>query len=148
MSSKFVNHANTAHRPDGTYGNVINQIQKDGVCPFCPEQLLKYHKNPILKENEAWLVTENMYPYKGAKHHFLFIHKAHVSHMKELSPEALVELHELTNWIFNEYDVKGGTFMMRFGDSAYTGATVTHLHAHIIIADPIPGREPVLARVG
>ena len=50
--SDFVNLDNTAHRPTDTYGNVISQIQKDGVCPFCPESLAKYHKNPILKEGK------------------------------------------------------------------------------------------------
>jgi len=73
---KFVNIDNTK-RPEGAgkYGNVISQIQKDGVCPFCPEQLKNYHKNPIIEETESWLVTNNMYPYKNAKHHILFIHK-------------------------------------------------------------------------
>jgi ATP adenylyltransferase len=149
MSDKFVDPNNTTHRPDGgTYGNVIQQIQKDGVCPFCPEQLLKYHKNPILKDGKYWLITENMYPYKGAVHHFLIIHKIHISHMNEISPEAQHELFEINNWLFETYKILGGTFVMRFGDSKYTGASVTHLHAHIIVSDGSQNREPILARVG
>jgi diadenosine tetraphosphate (Ap4A) HIT family hydrolase len=145
----FVNSDNTKHRPDGKYNNVINQIQKDGVCPFCPEQLEKYHKNPILKSGTFWVVTDNMYPYKGAQYHVLFIHKEHISNISELSSEALLELHKLINEHLKEKNIPGGTFMMRFGDTRYTGASVTHLHAHLISPDGTQkDREPILARVG
>jgi len=145
----FVNLDSTKDRPDGgKYSSVIAQIQKDGVCPFCPEQLEKYHKNPILIDKTHWLVTENMYAYKGTKHHFLLIHKNHIKHMNELSSEAWAELHEISNEVFGKYNVEGGAFLMRFGNTKYTGASVNHLHAHIICADPKPDREPILARVG
>jgi ATP adenylyltransferase len=147
---KFVNLDSTKHRPDpkNVYGSVIAQIQKDGVCPFCPEQLTKYHKNPILKTGDFWLVTENMYPYKGTEHHFLLIHKMHITHIKEITDKAWAELDSICNEIFKDYNVEGGSFLMRFGDSKYTGASVSHLHAHIIVAKPDENREPILARVG
>jgi diadenosine tetraphosphate (Ap4A) HIT family hydrolase len=144
----FVNLESTKDRPDGIYSSVIAKIQQDGVCPFCKDQLTKYHKNPILLEGKYWLITENMYPYKGTQHHFLLIHKRHVNHMKDLSTKAWTELEKISNQVFKDYHVEGGSFLMRFGDTRYTGASVTHLHAHIIIADPDPSRDPVLARVG
>ncbi len=147
--SGFVNIDNTTHRPDNNqYGSVIAQIAKDGVCPFCPEQLAKYHKNPILIETKYWLVTENMYPYKSTVHHFLLIHKNHIGHMSEVSTEAWKDLEDLNNEVFRKYNVKGGTFMMRFGDNKITGASVAHLHAHIIVSSGEASREPILARVG
>jgi ATP adenylyltransferase len=145
---KFVNVDSTKYRPDEVYGSVIEKIQKDGVCPFCPEQLATYHKNPILISKKHWLATENMYPYKGVKYHFLLIHKKHLSHINELSPEAWQELHEVTDEICAEYKIEGGSFLMRFGDSRFTGASVTHLHAHIISAEPNPERQPIMTRVG
>ncbi len=136
MSDKnFVNLGNS--RPGSTYEETIKKIHHDGVCPFCPEQLLKYHKNPILKEGTYWKVTENMYPYKPVKHHVLFIHKEHIGHVSEISSEAWTELHSLFNETCAERNITGGSIMLRFGDTTFTGASVTHLHAHLIQSDPL-----------
>ena len=147
--SDFVNFENTKSRPDGTYGRVINQIAQDGVCPFCPEHLASYHKNPILKEGDHWLLTNNMYPYEGAKYHALLIHKTHITSLAELSSEAWEELKTLGDWYVAENNIPGGAFMMRFGDTRYTGASVQHLHANFVSSHgENPDRKPILARVG
>jgi diadenosine tetraphosphate (Ap4A) HIT family hydrolase len=147
--SDFVNLENTAHRPTGPYGNVIEQIKKDGVCPFCPESLAKYHKNPILKEGKFWLLTDNFYPYEGAKYHALLIHKAHIATFVEISKEAWGELNEFINYFTGENKIPGGTFIMRFGDTRYTGASVSHLHANLISPDgENKDRKPIIARIG
>ena len=141
---------NNAKRPGDTkYRSVIQQIENDKVCPFCIEHLLKYHKKPILKQGKFWVVTTNMYPYKNAKFHFLFIHKEHVTDTENMSPESFAELHQHINWLIKENNISGGTLMMRCGNTAETGATVTHIHAHFIVADfNNPNREEILARVG
>jgi diadenosine tetraphosphate (Ap4A) HIT family hydrolase len=147
--SDFVNLENIAHRPTGVYSGVISQIQKDGVCPFCPESLAKYHKNPIIKEGKFWLLTNNMYPYEGAKYHALLIHKAHITKFSEISKEAWAELNEFMNYFTGENKIPGGTFIMRFGDTRYTGASVSHLHANLISPDgEDKDRKPIIARVG
>jgi diadenosine tetraphosphate (Ap4A) HIT family hydrolase len=38
----------------------------------------------------------------------------------------------LANWAIKNLKIKGGALTLRFGDQAYTGATVEHLHFHII----------------
>jgi ATP adenylyltransferase len=147
--SDFVNQDNTKHRPDATYGKVIDQIKQDGVCPFCPENLTKYHKNPILKEGKFWLVTNNMYPYDGAKYHALLIHKIHIVSLADMSLEAWDELKTLMDWFVEENKIPGGALLMRFGDTRYTGASVTHLHANFVSPDgENKDRKPILARVG
>lgn len=135
MTHEFVNTDNPNSNPNGNYAGVISQIAKEGICPFCPEHLNKYHKKPIT-ENRHWLVTDNMYPYKPSRIHKLLIHKGHISHISEISVEAWAELHAILRNITIDDSVTGGTFMMRFGDTKYTGASVTHLHAHIIQSDP------------
>lgn len=150
MSETHVNLGN-AGRPgdDDTYRKVIEGIQADRVCPFCAEHLLKYHKLPILKETDRWIITTNMYPYKNAKLCFLLIHREHINDTKDMPPESFLELQEHIKWLVDEYKCPGGTLVMRCGDTSLTGATVTHLHAHLIVADyENPDREPVLARVG
>jgi diadenosine tetraphosphate (Ap4A) HIT family hydrolase len=147
--SDFVNLENTAHRPTGIYSGVIDQIKKDGVCPFCPESLAKYHKNPIIKEGKFWLLTNNMYPYEGAKYHALLIHKVHITTFAEISKEAWEELNEFINYFTGEHAIPGGTFIVRFGDTRYTGASVVHLHANLISPDgEDKDRKPIIARIG
>ncbi len=150
MSKKYVNIDNST-RPagDDKYKKIIEQISKDDVCPFCEEHLLKYHKNPIIKSGTFWTLTTNMYPYKNSKYHFLIIHKGHITTTKDISKDAWLELYETINWIENEYDISGGTFFMRCGDTSKTGASVTHLHSHLVTPDKDkPGYEPVIARIG
>lgn len=133
--SAYVNNDNTQSRPDGAYAKVIDQIAKDGVCPFCPENLTKYHKKP-LEQRRFWTVTDNMYPYKPSKQHRLLIHREHITDPRELSPEAWSELLEIFKEETASRSISGGTFVMRFGDTKFTGASVSHLHAHIVQSDP------------
>jgi len=148
-SNSHVNLTN-AHRPgNDEYKKVIEKIGNDKVCPFCRDHLLNYHKNPILKEGERWTVTTNMYPYKNTKFHFLLIHKEHITDTENIPPESFLELQNHITWLVKEYNIPGGTLMMRCGNTENTGATVTHIHAHFIVADfSNPDHEPVLARVG
>ena len=145
----FVNPNNSSRGGDEDYKKVIGEIKKEGVCPFCPENLARYHKNPILAEGEYWLLTDNMYPYKGAKHHILLVHKKHTETVLDLPKEELTELFDLVRSETKKRGIKGGTFFMRFGDTTYTGASVSHLHANLISPDvDDEKREPIIARVG
>jgi ATP adenylyltransferase len=147
--SDFVDIENAAHRPTKEYGEVLSKIKEDGVCPFCPESLLSYHERPILKDGAFWVLTENMYPYEGAKYHGLLIHKKHITSFSEISPEAWSELRDLVNYFVATNKIPGGAFLMRFGDTRYTGATVSHLHANLVSSDgENKDRKPIVARVG
>ena len=147
--STFVNEENTGYRPDNVYGNVIAKIKEDGVCPFCEKNLPNYHKKPILKKGKYWLLTDNMYPYEGAKYHLLFVHREHIDHLRKMTTEAWAELYELVEEAIKERNIKGGAFLMRFGETSYTGASVTHLHANLIVADPSrEGSRPIMTRLG
>lgn len=109
------------------------QIERDGVCPFCRENFEKYHMNKILCENKSWLVTKNDDPYEGTKYHFLFVYtKKHILFPSELSKNDLLLLFELVNWINNKFKIKSGSFVMRYGNEG-NGSSVRHLHAHVII---------------
>ncbi|MBI3630831.1 MAG: HIT domain-containing protein [Candidatus Sungbacteria bacterium] len=129
------------------YKNIIEKIGQDGVCPFCPAYLKRYHKKPIIKTGRYWILTDNMYPYKGAAHHLLLIHKKHIEHFSEITPGAWQELQRLVNFAVKRRAVKGAAFVMRFGDTSYTGASVSHLHANII-GGAGKNRAPIMFRVG
>ena len=129
---------------------LMERILADGVCPFCAEHFRKYHPKPILKETEYWFFTENMDPYKGTKYHFIFVYKpAHISTPAELPPAALVDLFDLINGAIAEYKMPGGSFFMRFGETRFTGSSVTHLHAQLLMGDAdAEGHEPVRVKLG
>jgi diadenosine tetraphosphate (Ap4A) HIT family hydrolase len=115
----------------GEYEKVISDIEKKGKCPFCPDNF-KYHKNPILKKVGDWFVTKNSWPYKNTKYHFLIINKNHKELFSELTKKDFESIRLLTDWLIKKYKIKGGAFALRFGDTDYTGATVCHIHAHIL----------------
>src|SRR3989344_2622350 len=116
---------------------VMAQILADGVCPFCRENLEKYHKNPILKEGKFWLLTDNQWPYEKIKHQMLAINKPHIEHLSEMNPEAGKELIEMFAEETKKRKIDGGGVAIRFGrsnDGNY-GSSVLHIHAHLIEPD-------------
>lgn len=143
MPQKFVN---KKFAKDSEYGNVIEEISHTKKCPFCRENF-KYHKNPILKEEGGWLITENSWPYENTRYHFLLIGETHKESFAELTDADFVAIKTLINWAIQTYNIPGGGIAMRFGDTDHTGSTVCHLHFHLIVpresADPEKTVDPV-----
>ncbi len=130
---------------------VMENIRDASHCPFCLENLEKYHKKPIIKETNYWLLTHNQWPYQHTKLHLLAIYKDHITDLSELDPEAGKELIELFSWAQKEFDVPGGGFVMRFGDTDYSAGTVAHLHAQFLVPDihhPTYNEKPVKVKIG
>jgi len=121
---------------------VMEEIEQANHCPFCRENLDKYHKNPILKEGKFWLLTENQWPYEKVKHQLLAIYKTHIEHIKDMDPKAGEELLEMFTEETKKRNIPGGGVLMRFGKSkdGNYGSSVLHLHAHLI--------EPDLSNLG
>jgi len=115
----------------GEYEEVISSIEKKGKCPFCPDNF-KYHKEPILKTEKDWFITKNSWPYKNAEYHFIIIGKKHKENFSQLNETDFGSVKKLTNWAIKKYKIKGGALTIRFGDTDHTGATVCHLHFHLI----------------
>lgn len=113
------------------YRRVLEEIETTQRCPFCPENF-KYHKKPILKRYHGWLATENSWPYKGAKVHFLVIAARHCERVEELTTRDFSAVASLTRWLVKKYSISGGGLLLRFGDSRFTGASVRHLHFQLV----------------
>lgn len=125
---KFVNIKNARK---GDYKKVIGEIALTGKCPFCKENF-KYHKKPIYKTKDEWFLTNNSWPYKNTQNHLIILGYAHKENFSELTPKDFESVAYLTNWAINKWKIKGGGLAMRFGDTDYTGASVSHIHFHII----------------
>jgi ATP adenylyltransferase len=115
------------------YKATMEEIVADQVCPLCPP--MKWHPNPILKEDDNWLITKNAYPYPNSMHHLLLISKRHIENISDLSTNDLNSVLTLVQWACHEFKIVGGGLTMRFGDTIHTGATIKHLHLHLI--DPV-----------
>lgn len=114
------------------YLAVLTEIEKEGKCPFCHENF-KYHKHPILKKYGDWFITKISWPYKNTANHLILICKTHKEKFEDLTDIDFRKILGLVKWAIHKFKIKGGALALRFGDSNYTGATVTHLHAHLIV---------------
>ncbi|OGZ27766.1 MAG: hypothetical protein A2365_03965 [Candidatus Nealsonbacteria bacterium RIFOXYB1_FULL_40_15] len=128
MKKGFVNLKNARR---GEYSKVIEEIQKTGKCPFCKENF-KYHKKPIYKRRGSWLLTNNSWPYKNSETHLIILGEEHKENFSEITSKDLEAIRFLANWAIKKFKIKGGAVATRFGDTNYTGASVSHIHFHII----------------
>ena len=122
------------------YLSVINQIADEAKCPFCPDNF-RYHKKPILKRSGHWFLTPSTWPYKDTKHHLLIIGTQHKEQLSELTPADWRAIASLATHAIKKFKIPGGAITMRFGETAYTGASVCHLHAHLIVPKLKPGKR-------
>lgn len=127
----------------------MQEIAASGECPFCMEYFDKHQAGETLFDGKYWLLTYNRWPYKNTKVHLLAIYKNHVEHIVEVVPQAGKELIEIFQWAAGHFDVPGGGFVMRFGDTDYSAGSVHHLHAHFIQPDITAKEyEPVRVKLG
>jgi len=146
MKKKFVDIDNAR---EDDQRQVMKDIIKADHCPFCEENLKKYHKQPILKTGKYWILTNNQWPYKDTKVHFLIIYKEHATKLSELDSNSGKELLDFVKWAEKEYKVLGGGWVMRFGDTSYSAGTVNHIHAQFIQPDiNMPDFKPVRIKLG
>lgn len=120
----------TFTKSDG-YGKTIAEIIEAGICPFCPEHFL-WHPWPILRRSGDWIITRSGWPYENTAHHFLIIGDKHLIADIDMSDADDLHVKNLTRWAVDWYGLKGWGRIARSGDTDHTGATVQHLHFHLI----------------
>lgn len=120
----------TFARSDG-YGDTIADILKAGKCPFCPEMFL-WHPWPILHRHGDWFITRSGWPYENAEYHFMIIGNRHIISTTQMTPSDNSDVNALTRWAIKQFGLTGYGLMARSGDTNRTGATVQHLHFHLI----------------
>lgn len=146
MSQQYVDLDNARQQDQA---QVMKDIIDAGHCPFCEQNLRRYHRQPIIKETRHWLLTPNQWPYEYTKYHWLAIYREHVTDLQSIEPIAGQELIELFAWLEKKYQLPGGGWCMRFGDSNYSAGSVNHIHAQFIIPDiTVDGYQPVRVKLG
>jgi len=115
----------------GGYDVTIADILKTGKCPFCPDMFL-WHPWPILHRHGDWFITRNGWLYENAEHHFMIIGNRHIISTLQMTPSDHDDVDGLTRWAIHRFKLTGYGICSRSGDTNYTGATVQHLHFHLI----------------
>lgn len=130
---KYVNLKNAR---DPEYRRGLEEIKEAGICPFCPKNLKKWHKSAILKRAGNWIITPaSLQKYDDIKFRFLLIGDEHKESFEELNLTDLSHIKELIIWVIKEYGIKGYGLTLRSGDMDITGASVCHLHFHLIVPE-------------
>ncbi|MEK7151001.1 MAG: HIT domain-containing protein [Patescibacteria group bacterium] len=113
------------------YRKTLAKIARDGKCPFCPGNFLEKNSR-VIKRVDGWFLVHNFQPYANARVHLLLVPTRHLERFSELSASDFASITRLVDWATTQFRVRGGAFLMRFGSTKYTGATVCHLHAHLV----------------
>lgn len=103
--------------------------------PMAPE----YIEQEILFMTKYWHVSRNRFPYEGAEQQFLIVAMEPVYRIEGMTPEMWLDLQQIWYKLMREYQMEGGAFCMRFGDPSRSGASLTRLHAHLIM--PTEGQK-------
>lgn len=126
--------------------DIMLKMEAAGKDPMAVENV-DQDAQKILFQTEYWHVSENRYPRAGSKISFLVVAVGPVYEIEEISPEMWLDLQKIWQRLVKEYNIAGGGICMRFGDPAKSGASLTRLHAHIIMPEdgekvrfPIGGR--------
>lgn len=123
----------------------MRELEAAGTCLFCPDGLGRFGAGDAPRwQSPSWLVLDNDFPYRGAARHLLLVPRRHLSDLTELDP---AEREEFWAALAAAKQLAGGAgygLGARNGDCASTGATIAHLHLHLLVAEP--GAEPLRMR--
>ena len=124
------------------------RLEAAGTCIFCPEHLAKDPDQRIVHRTALWTVTPNEFPYRGTRLHLLLVPDEHVTDMLDLSDEAKADLWTALAWARENYGLTFYSMLARNGDCEFTGATVRHVHIHLVQGDvDDPHHEPVRTKL-
>ncbi len=110
--------------------------EKDDGCLFCEvlaEDRDKDKENLLLYRGESAFVIMNLYPYNPG--HVMVASNEHVSELEDLSPEATIEVMELTKASIKVLKSKMSPhgFNSGFNLGEIAGASIKeHLHMHVV----------------
>ena len=140
---KYVYPPNTRHQEQL---DIMMTREANDEDPLAQENL-DPEKQPVLFEKNYWYVTENRFPYDGAKEQFLIIAKEYNTYPTQ---DMWNELYAIIEVLKEQFNILGGAFLIRFGDCYLSGASLKRTHCHLIMPEagkkvkpPIGGKNEV-----
>jgi ATP adenylyltransferase len=105
----------------------MQQLESAGRCLFCPAGMPAYVRRTVLHETSWWTVVPNKFPYR--------------SDLLDLEPSAQQDFWNVLAGVRERYGLRHYGLGVRNGDCRFTGATVAHVHAHVLVGDPASSEE-------
>jgi diadenosine tetraphosphate (Ap4A) HIT family hydrolase len=129
----------------------MERLASERVCLFCKAHLVEKN-NPVEYDNGGWSVAKNDFPYPGSVISMLLISNRHVASPDELTAGEWMRFGDAIAWLNHNYNIKGASLLMRYGEMEFNGSSIQHLHAHVVVGikhDPSdPGQESLKIRIG
>jgi ATP adenylyltransferase len=122
------------------------RLDAAGICLFCPEYLASHPDQRILFSTRHWTVTPNKYPYQGTSLHLLLVPHQHAGDLLELSDEVRGDFWVALAEVAEACQLRHYGLGVRNGDCRFTGATIAHVHAHVLVGSDEQGAAPVRMR--
>ena len=113
----------------------MQKLEAEGICLFCPDAIRRHPRQKIFLETEHWIITPNEFAYKGTALHLLLVPHEHVNDLLDLAPASQRDFWEALTMIRERFDLKYYGLGVRNGDCKFTGATIAHVHAHVLVGD-------------
>ena len=110
----------------------MERLAELGICYFCD---LLERKIGCVIDGEYWAVYPNTFPYKNTSVHMLIVPKAHHVDIRTLTRAASAEYMQVVAQVADSFGLTGYSQFMRSGDMSLTGASIAHLHGHVIAPD-------------
>lgn len=124
----------------------MKRLDATGVCLFCPDYLASHPVQRTLFSTSHWTATPNEFPYQGTSLHVLLVPHEHAADLLELSEQVRSDFWVALARLAERYDLRHYGLGVRNGDCRYTGATIAHVHAHVLVSATGPGAAPVRMR--
>lgn len=124
----------------------MQRLEAAGECLFCPDVIRRHDRQVIAWETAHWIVTPNEFPYQGTALHLLLVPHQHAGDVLDLDPAAQRDFWHALAMVRERYDLTYYGLGVRNGECAFTGATIAHVHAHVLVASASARGEPVRMR--
>jgi ATP adenylyltransferase len=116
----------------------MRELEAAGSCLFCPAELDAHPGAAGFLRTAHWTVLPNDFPYQGATLHLLLVPRQHARDLLELDAAARADFFTALEAARDRYGFAHYGLGVRNGECRYTGATIAHLHAHVLVAPPEP----------
>jgi ATP adenylyltransferase len=114
----------------------MERLEAAGICLFCPQSLREHARQRVIAETAHWSVTPNAFPYPGTRLHLLVVPRQHVTDMLDLDEAALADFWVALRAVRQRFGLDYYGLGVRNGNCRFTGATIAHVHAHVVVGDP------------